>query len=164
MLTMRRPARTKPSRGNYLPVLMEIVNKTTGPILELGSGMYSTPYLHWACFPERTLITYEDNPDWIDYAKQFETDYHKVVFVEDWEKVEFPECDVAFIDHEPRGRRRCEEIKKLTDAKYVVAHDAENSSDHKYGYSTIHHLFKYRKKFSVAGSPFTAVFSNKVEL
>ena len=36
--------------GTHLPVLMDIVSKTDGPILEIGTGVFSTPYLHWACF------------------------------------------------------------------------------------------------------------------
>lgn len=164
MLT-KLPKRTKPSRGNYLPVLMELVNKTHGPILELGCGMYSTPYLHWACFPNRHLVTLEDNPDWIEYAKQFETDYHKVRFVEDWDKENLSkDWSVAFIDHEPRGRKRFQEVEKLTNALYVVCHDAENASDHKYGFSKVHDLFKYRYKYNKAGLPYTAVFSNHFEL
>jgi hypothetical protein len=158
--------RTKPNRGSHLPVLMKLFSLTSGPILELGSGMYSTPYLHWACFPtKRRLITYEDNPDWTEFVKQFETDFHSVNIVKNWNSVEFPESSIAFVDHDPKnGRMRHDDVARLTHCDYVVCHDAENSNDKKYGYSKIHGLFKYRWKYTAAGLPYTAVFSNKYEL
>ena len=35
--------------GSHLPVLIHLMNHTTGDVLELGTGLYSTPYLHHAC-------------------------------------------------------------------------------------------------------------------
>lgn len=159
--------RTKPSRGSHLPVLMKLFSMTKGPILELGSGMYSTPYLHWACYPtKRRLVTYEDHLDWIGFAKQFENDYHKVHLVENWSNLILTDpWSIAFVDHDPMDRHfRVEEVKLLTHAEYVVCHDAENQNDRKYKYSTAHDLFKYRTKYSEGGLPYTAIFSNKHDL
>lgn len=156
------PRRNKPNRGTHLPVLMALINKTEGTVLELGSGMYSTPYLHWACHNKRKLITYEDNPDWIDFARQFETELHEVVFVKDWNEVKFPDASVALVDHDPKTKRtRSEDVARLTHVDFVVCHDSDNKVDHKYRYSTVFGKFKYRYKYKDAGSPYTTVFSNK---
>ncbi len=162
-------------RASYMPVLLKIVQMTTGPILELGAGLHSTPYLHWACYAaKRKLVTLEDHPDWWDYLNGFKCDYHNVHCVIDWNVIDLSEqWDVAFVDHdpieqknlvgrtpgEPYKRKRYEDVARLTHAQYVICHDAENSSDNKYGYSKIANLFKYRWKYSGA-SPYTAIFSN----
>ena len=159
--------KTKPNRGSHLPVLMKLFNMTSGPILELGSGMYSTPYLHWACYPsKRRLVTYEDNPEWIKFAEQFITDYHSVKFVTDWDALDLNEpFTIALVDHDSVIRRyRSQEAARLQHVDYVVCHDAENKSNSKYHYFSIYHLFKYRWKYTNGGLPYTAVFSNKHDL
>lgn len=156
----------KPSRGNYLPILMKLVSMTQGPVLELGCGHYSTIYLHWACFPNRQLITYESKPEWIGFAQLFENDYHKVHFVNYWPDVDLSiPCSIAFIDHEAGfGRARADEALRLTNADYLVCHDSENSSDHDYKFSRLRNAFKYRIKFTTARVPYTSVYSNKYDL
>jgi len=153
-----------PHRGSHLPVLMKLVPMTSGPILELGCGVYSTIYLHWACYPtKRRLVTYEDNPEFYRFAKQFSSDYHKVHCIKNWDEVDPKEqWGIAFVDH-GKNIRRWMDISRLTHADYVVAHDAENSSNHVYRYTKIHNLFKYRYKYNKA-HPYTAIFSNKHDL
>ena len=156
--------KTQPYRGNHLPVLMKLASMTNGPILELGSGMYSTTYLHWLCFAnKRRLVTYEDNLNWFDFTKQFASDYHLVRFVDDWDKIDIEEpWSIAFVDHDPiTDRKRVEELKRLTHSEYVVAHDSENGSNRKYGYFDAYKMYKYRFKFNDAGFPYTSIFSNK---
>jgi hypothetical protein len=110
------------------------------------------------------LITYENNPDWIEFARMFERDdYHKVIFVEDWDEVEFEmPIGVAFVDHGPDKRRR-KEVAKLVEADYVVIHDAGNSHDRVYKLSTVLHLFKYRWKYNRV-VPMTSLWSNKHDI
>lgn len=154
----------RPSRGNHLPILMKLFSMTHGTILELGSGMYSTPYLHWACYPtKRRLVTYEDHPKWIDFARMFVADFHTVHFVSDWNSADLSESwSIVLVDHDPiSGRKRAEDVKRITHADYVVCHDSENGRDHVYRYSTILRLFRYRWKYTDAGYPYTTVFSNK---
>ena len=99
MLSLHPSNKMGPNRGSHLPVLIKLVHMTDGPIIELGCGMYSTPFLHWACRPHgRLLTTYENNPEWFRFVKQFERDdYHKVVLVDNWDDIElekevFSEC------------------------------------------------------------------------
>jgi len=156
--------RTQPRRGSHLPVLMKLIRSTWGPVLELGSGIYSTGFLHWACYPtKRRLVTYEANTDWYNFAKQFEDDFHEVHCISSYDDMDpTPDWSIAFVDHAPDGRR-VEDIKRLAHSDFVVAHDAENKNDRKYRYSTIYRLFKYRWKYS---EPIihTIVFSNKHDL
>jgi len=165
-----RNLRNVPRRGSHLPVLMKLFPMTTGPILELGYGVYSTIYLHWACYvTKRRLVTYEDNPDFYRFALQFRSDYHEVYCISDWDAIDISEpWSIAFIDHgakAPNGRtfRRYIEISRLTHAQYVVAHDAENSSARNYKYHRIYPLFKYKYKYGGA-SPHTVVLSNTHDL
>jgi len=147
-------------RGSYLPVLTTLVQQTTGPILELGVGFCSSPYLHWVCYPtKRRLVSYENNPEYYKFAESWKDDFHEVHCIKDWGSIDLSEpWSIAFVDHEP-GYRRAEEMKRLTHADYVVAHDTENRSDRKYRFSTIHNLFKYRWKYNGA-NPKTSIFSN----
>ena len=147
-----------------MPVLMKLVGVTSGPILELGCGMYSTTYLHWACYPsKRPITTCESKDDWIGFARQFETDFHKIIHVANWDLLDLSSpWSIAFVDHAP-DERRIEEIMKLTHADYVVAHDAESRREHKYNYRRARPLFKYRTTYDGA-RPHTAVFSNKYDL
>lgn len=159
---MGRPhLRLYPNRGSHLPVLMKIVNMTQGPILELGCGLYSTNPLHWACHStKRRLVTYENNPDYFGFIKAYENDFHEVHCINDWSSIDISEpWSVAFVDHEPASRRAVE-IKRLSHAEYVVAHDANNKDDRKYRYSTILKLYKYHLRYAGA-NPHTTIFSNK---
>lgn len=152
--------KTAPARGSHLPVLMMLITMTSGPVFELGCGMYSTPFLHWACFTDnRKLITYENNPDYMEFANQFAKESHEVIFVKDWRKLDLSgQCSIAFCDHAP-DRERYLEMARLTHAEYVVAHDAENANRRKYHYEKVFHLYKYRSKYSHA-FPYTLVLSN----
>jgi predicted O-methyltransferase YrrM len=152
---------TVPSIGSHLPVLIHVMGLTSGPVLELGSGLYSTPYLHWACFTaKRTLVTYESDPAWFDFARQFARAHHAIVTLDDLDTADLSApWSVAFVDYCQEGFRRFEAIRKLTHVEYVVAHDAETRANHHYWYSRITPLFKYRYDFTAVWPP-TAVFSN----
>ncbi len=159
--------KTNPKRGSYMPVLIKLLNMTEGPVWEFGSGMYSTPFLHWYCFyQKRKLVTFEDHPEWREFAEQFKRDWHDVVFVTDWDALELrTPVTIAFVDHDPiTDRKRADDVDRLRHAEFVVCHDSENSCDHKYKYSKVLDLFKYRYKYKSAGLPYTSVFSNKTKL
>jgi len=150
-------------RGSFLPVLTYFVERTFGPIVELGMGFCSSPYLHWSCFPGRKLVSYESNPDYYPFAKSWESDFHKIYCIKNWDDIDLREnWSIAFVDHAP-DRRRVKEIKRLTHVDFVILHDSENRNDRKYKYSTLHHLFKHRYKYTLT-TPNTSVWSNKYEV
>ncbi len=152
--------------GTLLPALIKVVNKTTGPVIEFGGGLFSTPFLHGACYEtRRPLYTIESDKAFYNWLKPFESDYHKVVFVENWDDPSLLKLyasfhwSVALIDHHPGWRRR-QEIKRVASCTdYVVAHDSQPRSEGTYKYSRIYRLFKYRREFG-REKPLTMVFSN----
>src|SRR4051812_41276334 len=70
--------------STHFPLLMWAVQNSKGTVAELGSGLFSTPLLHWMCFDsKRKLISYESYKHYYDFAKLFKTDSHEVSFVKD---------------------------------------------------------------------------------
>ena len=156
---MTRRWRLNPFRGSHLPVLMKLVQSTTGPIAELGCGTYSTQYLHWACFPtKRPLVTFENQSEYYDYLNQFARDWHQVRCIPNWTDVDLSApWTIAFVDENPGPR--CLVLAKLTHAEYVVAHDTERAGERAHNFTSIFPLFKYRWQYTEA-TPYTTVFSN----
>jgi hypothetical protein len=151
--------------GSHLPVLIKIMSLTKGAVLELGMGTFSTPFLHWACYPEkRRLVSYDNVPDLLTWSQSFINEYHQIYLVEDWDSIDLSEhWSVALVDHAPTGRRR-HEIRKLADhADYVIVHDSQPDRERWQKYEHIYPLFKYRKDFGLE-NPMTTVLSNFKDL
>lgn len=159
--------------STFLPVLMAVIEKTQGDILELGAGVFSTPYLHWVCKRQkRNLLTIENNEMWFNFARKYYqsargTPYrHRFIFTKNWDDIEsyiLKPWDVVLVDHSP-SERRVQEIKKLKDfAKYIIIHDSDPYQERNYHYSTIYPLFKHKYDFSEV-EPATTILSNLVEL
>jgi len=151
--------------GSHLIILMKIFNMTNGPVLELGGGAFSTPFLHWACFDKkRKLVTYDNEVKYFDTIKAYESDYHKVYFVEDWNKVDLSRhWSMALVDNHPNLERK-ENIKRLThNCDYIIVHDTEGRWKHKFKYHEIYSLFKYRYDYNKV-LPHTSVLSNLKDL
>ena len=151
--------------GSHLPILTKIVGMTDGPILELGIGLYSTPYLHYACLPtKRKLVSYDSSEGWVRYFRDCRTDFHEVNFIDDWDKLPINNFyDVVFVDHAPDPRRSIEAGKMANFAKYVILHDSQPENDKAYNYPDIYPLFKYRYDYT-AVIPHTTVLSNFIDL
>ena len=147
-----------------MPVLMNVLSITQGDVLELGMGLYSTPYLHWACFGKRKLVSYDNDPKYISINKQFEDEFHEVHFVDDWDKAEIEKpWDVVLVDHAP-AERRIVEIKRLANfAKYIVVHDTQKRNEFEYHYSKIYPLFKHHYKYRNV-KPHTSILSNFIDV
>jgi len=154
--------RTHPFLGSHLPVLMKLVASTKGPILELGSGTYSTPYLHWACLPsKRPLVTYETNPEWWPFTQQFQADFHTVGLVNEWASLDLSRLwSIAFVDHDGV---RSDSVRKLRHAEYVVCHDTENKGARRWGLTGVGRWFHWQWEYAVV-RPYTTVFSNVHDL
>lgn len=150
--------------ASHLPVLIKTLERTTGPVLELGGGLFSTPYLHWMCHVQnRRLITYDHVERYYEFEKQLANEMHDVIFVEDWDKVEFNDYyGVVFADHAP-AERRVVEIERLKDkADFIVVHDTELRHEYEYNYKSIYPLFRWNVKYREA-MPHTSVLSNKYD-
>ena len=150
--------------STHIPVLMKLLSVTNGDVLEMGMGLYSTPFLHWACMDKRKLVSYENSPQYHRYFKSYATPLHEMHFVDNWDEADIERpWDIAFIDHSPEERRK-EDVKRLANhAKYLVVHDTEPAHEEVYHYSEIFPLFKYRYDFENPRSN-TSVLSNTVDL
>lgn len=154
--------------STHLPVLMEVMNRTYGDVLELGPGVFSTPVLHWMCeTKKRNLLTIESDIKWLRFCREFyQTEHHKFLYVENWDQckdVIDKQWDVVLVDHSP-SERRIVEIRQLANkAKYIVCHDSDPWKDREYHYSTIYPLFKYKFEFTEV-SHNTVLLSNFIDL
>ena len=150
--------------GSHLPVLIKVIGMTKGTVLEMGMGLYSTPFLHWACFPDRILISLENNKECFEMNKQYRSINHHVLFESHWGVFDIVRCgpEVAFIDHTP-SQRRLEDIKLLANtAKYIIVHDTQRNKQF-CDFSKVWPLFKYRYDYKKV-IPYTTVVSNFVDV
>ena len=150
--------------STYFPALLKTFLLTKGIVIEFGSGVYSTPLIHWLCYNKRKAITYENFNHYYSFAKKFENKYHKIIFVKDWDKIDLNDkYSIALIDHSPKKPRTrgMEAIKLKDNTEYVILHDSEDEI--KYGYDKAWEHFKYRFDYTIGGVK-TTVLSNFVDL
>lgn len=151
--------------GSHLPVLMAVVHKTKGDILELGSGLFSTPYLHGiSVLTKRQVLTLDNDSRWLDYFRHYQSPNHTLTHATNWDKAPIDKVwDLALVDHAPASRRIVD-IKRLAHlAKYIIIHDSNGRYEQDYHYSRIYPLFKYKFDF-IAAHPSTTVLSNLASL
>ena len=70
-----------PHWASHYPLLIKVMQITSGDVLELGMGMASTPLLHWLCFDTgRNLISYENNKKYYDRQARPKNYFIRIVF------------------------------------------------------------------------------------
>ena len=141
-------------------MLMKTLLNSEGLVIECGGGIFSTPLLHWMCkLLNRELITYEQDKDYYDFERQFQSRQHVIRFVENWDDIKIPEhVGMVFIDHHPPERRMIETARFKDVADYIVIHDTERPS-RKYNLPEVLDAFKHRHDWKDC-KPWTSVFSN----
>ncbi len=146
--------------STHLPLLIKAVEASEGDVLEIGGGLFSTPVLHWLCKNlNRKLVTYENDAEYFEFAKQFRSHLHSVRRIEDWGEMDFKHhWGVVFIDHHPELRRGIDAINFKDTADYIVMHDTEKPE--KYSYDKVWQHFKYIWH-DKGCRPWTSVVSNK---
>ena len=155
----------QPGWSSHFPFLLKAVQNTTGPILELGSGLYSTPLLHWLCEEHgRKLLTLESNRQFYSLLSIYSSPTHEIRLVRDWDKENFDEdWSVVLVDHR-RERRAIDALRLKDNAQYIVIHDSEERHRKKFKYdASFWANFKYICHWKFA-DPNTSVVSNKVNL
>lgn len=142
--------------------------RTSGPILELGCGWYSTPLLHEiAVVQQRYLVTLDNNDHWLQqFAARgwpdhygFKDRYHQLKYVEWWEDAKLTPKDydltsvkwgLVFVDQGPPIERyyvtkriapRRSDMVGVSEPDVFVFHDTEDR--HPYGYDRILDKFRY---------------------
>lgn len=155
-----------PHWGSHFPLLVEVMRQSSGDVLELGMGPFSTPLLHMLCFDAgRKLVSYENNKNYYDMHKHFHKPFHEVHYVKDWDKTDFVKpWSVAFIDHKP-GKRRRQDVKNLAHCtQFMVVHDTQPEDDRFYGFS-VRTFSKYKFRYDYTKiKPWTTVLSNFVNV
>ena len=95
--------------ATHLPALMRALALTDRPVLELGMGLFSTPYLHYACaLAGRNLVSYENDAGWAAQfiAGGYRKDLHQIRITPDWSKLNLAvHWGVALVDCSPSGAR-----------------------------------------------------------
>ena len=152
-----------PEYFSHIPLLAAAVLKTTGPVLELGSGLGSTLLLHGLCGSlNRSLTTLDSNKEWFNLFVHLKRSWHIFRNVADF--LDLPEYQkdwgLVFVDHgvmEQRG----ESIRALQQVPVIIAHDTCHS--HLYNYEPILSEFKYRWDW-ILNPPYTTVVSNTLDV
>lgn len=150
---------TNPS-GTHLPFVAKLLSNTNGPILEMGSGYFSTPLLYWTAMANKQQFrSYETKKSWA------ETMGEPVQFVSDWSQANMTEHHwaVVFIDHGHALKRKDHAIAVKDSADYIVLHDTEDKHEHIYRYSEVWPHFKHRIDFTSV-FPYTTILSNLKEV
>ena len=134
--------------GSHLPCLIKAVEKTGGDILELGTGIFSTPYLRYvAMLQDRKLVSVENFKPWYDFLLKYyeNSKNHEMILVEKYADAPVDrEWGIVLIDQTPDSSRAEEAIRLKDKAQYIVVHDSNPSNDRVTGYSKIYPQFKYK--------------------
>jgi len=128
---------------------------STGDILELGMGMYSTPLLHnLGAHLNRQVVSVETNLEWL---KKFiiynSTKTHKLYHMSKSELNLYglnKLWGLVLVDHGDAAARSLNVLNFSKLAMIVLIHDAENSSEHMYNYvkNKLRDAYKYSCKYS----------------
>lgn len=108
-------------------LLTKYLIRTTGPIVELGCGDYSTPIIHEiAAAQGRTVRTLESDAGWLNKFADMKTEWHTMEHVASWDAVEYSgRIGLAFIDQTPGHTRPIEFMKLREVADVLILHDTE---------------------------------------
>jgi len=149
---------------SHLYALMRVMPLSRGPVVELGVGIGSTPFLHWACYPGRELVSYETSEKYYKIMCGHASKNHEMHLLDNWSNADLERpWSVAFVDHSPNERRAVDAVRLKDWAQYIVLHDVNPKYDDRYHYSDIYPLFTYRKTYQVART-WVSVLSNLVDL
>jgi hypothetical protein len=114
--------------GTHQPVLLEVLKRITGPVLELGSGHFSTAQIHKAISSK--IITVDDNQSWVEFYKDLQTDNHQFLCYPDDRIKEFYDSDnetwsLVFVDNSTWVARAMAIEKYKDTADFVIIHDCD---------------------------------------
>jgi hypothetical protein len=150
--------------GSHIPILVRILERTNGKILDLGMGLSTIVMDIMAAPTKRPIVSYESDKKWYQAYSIYKSGFHQIKFIDNWDKADIDSefWDVALVDHHP-ARRRVQEIKRLANkANYILLHDSDIFNKF-YTESGIYSLFKYRYDYTKC-FPSTVVLSNTINL
>lgn len=122
---------------SWLPALGQALASSVGPVLEIGIGHFSTPFLHEYCqYSDRDLWSVEDNLNWAEELKNDYQSKHHSFCVGSYDDI-LPTLakavrlwGVVFIDNSPGGEARAKPFRLfLPQSKFVVVHDYHRENE-----------------------------------
>jgi hypothetical protein len=137
--------------GTHFQALAAAITISSGDVLELGCGHYSTPLLHELC-RYRKLISYETDPEWLKPFLYLSCSWHTFV-----SQIPLDKWSVVFVDNAPAERRIPDILSLRERTRLFVVHDTESSV---YDYNKISPKFQYRLDFTTY-IPWTTIFSDQ---
>lgn len=141
--------------SNAIPLAVSAL-ATTGDMLELGMGFYSTKILHKISQDYgRKLVSIDTDSNWIDQFKEFNsTELHNIFLVNKTELFTYgsnKNWSIVLVDHTDGVLRSINAKRFYLNAQIVLLHDAEDSSEKYYFYkkNRVYSYFKYTCKYSL---------------
>jgi len=135
--------------ASHQRVLIAAALRTTGDILELGCGWYSTPLLHEiATVQNRQLWTFDNQEYWLPPFKKLTCPEHKIIRVGWWGDMYgyFPDRNhrfgLVFVDQGQPCEREYAIRNLIERADVFVMHDTEEKVA--YGYERTLKMFKHQ--------------------
>lgn len=118
------------SFATHQPVLVAAAEVCEGPILECGSGDWSTPLLHRIARRRGLeLLTVDDHREWLGRQARLARPWHELRHVEDWdeaiERLAERRWGLVFIDQHPWTARAATAARLRDQADLVVMHDCD---------------------------------------
>ena len=134
--------------ATHMPTLLACLQQTTGPVLELGSGWFSTPLVS-AFATDRLVRTVESDRDWHERICRICTHQpitehrHQIVYVPDYADapVDDHEWAVVLLDHEPPARRGVDAARVRDRCRLMIGHDSQHPA---YGYGPVFDTYQHR--------------------
>lgn len=154
--------------ASHLPILSRVLQVTKGPVLELGAGYFSTPFMYWVCKEQkRKFVSYENDLRWCKKLYQWDKEREtkdglaSLRYVKNWDDADIDNIhwSVVFIDHRPALRRKDDARRLKDNADYILMHDSEPEINKFYKYNWVYDDFKYKYDYTMV-KPHTVILSN----
>ncbi|CAF0957481.1 unnamed protein product [Brachionus calyciflorus] len=165
--------------SNSIPLAVSAL-LTKGPILELGTGRFSTPLFHKISSDyDRFLISVDTDPKWVQQFVFYNlTKNHRIYHISDYPSMdripgqENTKWGLVLVDHTDGNFRHPRAKNYAQSSEIVIVHDAEKQVENFYKYeeNKLRQNFKYACKFSVFTSAqknsyiSTLIMSNYIDL
>ena len=152
--------------GGHAVLLFAALYATDGAVLELGSGLFSTPIIHNVAVVQqgRDVFTVDADSDWLQQFTAMGGPHHsfglvspeysnesfrylqfKPAHFQDWEDVWEQMYGLVFVDQAPAFERRKDIQRRRNASDVMVVHDTDTMEF--YDYEPLLSTFPYRYKF-----------------
>lgn len=172
--------------GSHQPVLSYVLDKIDKPVLELGSGMYSTQLIHEQVKDKGIeIVTVDHDRGWLKKYEPLKSSKHKLVFcrvahAKDFYKANIKPWGLVFVDIGDWTSRGYAVLTLKNSTDYMIIHDCDyfpgNNSPRRRLFGKVNEdgtrdysdVFKYWIEFFPVsgknGTPPTLLGSNTIDL